>query len=103
MNPYFKTIRLLWYKQNGTTLRSLFDSMFESMLTWNFTFAFCQTSIQLKIARFVLSIKFLKFINKVNTYSFQFSLMYEQKLDRGGDYMKLLGGEIDHMKFVYDG
>ncbi|GMH07725.1 hypothetical protein Nepgr_009565 [Nepenthes gracilis] len=51
---------------------------------------------------YAISAEFPEFSNKDRTLVFQFSVKHEQKLDCGGGYMKLLGGEVDQKKFGGD-
>ncbi|KAM7496891.1 hypothetical protein LguiA_021305 [Lonicera macranthoides] len=51
---------------------------------------------------YAISAQFPKFSNKDKTLVFQFSIKHEHKLDCGGGYMKLLGGEVDQKIFGGD-
>ncbi|XP_015690140.2 calreticulin-like [Oryza brachyantha] len=51
---------------------------------------------------YAISAKFPEFSNKDKTLVLQFSVKHEQKLDCGGGYVKLLGGDVDQKKFGGD-
>uniref|UniRef100_A0A0E0KL42 Calreticulin n=1 Tax=Oryza punctata TaxID=4537 RepID=A0A0E0KL42_ORYPU len=48
---------------------------------------------------YAISAKYPEFRNKDKTLVLQFSVKHEQKLDCGGGYVKLLGGDVDQKKF----
>ncbi|KAF0912322.1 hypothetical protein E2562_014000 [Oryza meyeriana var. granulata] len=48
---------------------------------------------------YAISAKYPEFSNKDKTLVLQFSVKHEQKLDCGGGYVKLLGGDVDQRKF----
>ncbi|RLN40520.1 calreticulin-like [Panicum miliaceum] len=51
---------------------------------------------------YAISAQYPEFSNKDKTLVLQFSVKHEQKLDCGGGYVKLLGGDIDQKKFGGD-
>merc|ERR1711915_927862 len=51
---------------------------------------------------FAISAEFPEFNNKDKTLVLQFSVKHEQKLDCGGEYVKLLSGDVDQKKFGGD-
>ncbi|CAN1136182.1 unnamed protein product, partial [Linum perenne] len=51
---------------------------------------------------YAISAEYPELSNKDRTLVFQFSVKHEQKLDCGGGYMKLLGGDVDKTKFDGD-
>uniref|UniRef100_A0A0E0P2U8 Uncharacterized protein n=1 Tax=Oryza rufipogon TaxID=4529 RepID=A0A0E0P2U8_ORYRU len=48
---------------------------------------------------YAISAEYPEFSNKDKTLVLQFSVKHEQKLDCGGGYVKLLGGDVDQKKF----
>lgn len=48
---------------------------------------------------YAISAQYPEFSNKDKTLVLQFSVKHEQKLDCGGGYVKLLGGDVDPKKF----
>ncbi|KAL6638196.1 hypothetical protein ACP70R_025768 [Stipagrostis hirtigluma subsp. patula] len=48
---------------------------------------------------YAISAQYPEFSNKDKTLVLQFSVKHEQKLDCGGGYVKLLGGDVDQKKF----
>ncbi|TVU44287.1 hypothetical protein EJB05_03723 [Eragrostis curvula] len=48
---------------------------------------------------YAISAQYPEFSNKDKTLVLQFSVKHEQKLDCGGGYVKLLGGDVDPRKF----
>ncbi|XP_052145965.1 calreticulin-like [Oryza glaberrima] len=48
---------------------------------------------------YAISAKYPEFSSKDKTLVLQFSVKHEQKLDCGGGYVKLLGGDVDQKKF----
>ncbi|KAG2534066.1 calreticulin-like [Panicum virgatum] len=51
---------------------------------------------------YAISAQYPEFSNKDKTLVLQFSVKHEQKLDCGGGYVKLLGGDVDQKKFGGD-
>ncbi|KAG2618239.1 hypothetical protein PVAP13_3NG258256 [Panicum virgatum] len=51
---------------------------------------------------YAISAEYPEFSNKDKTLVLQFSVKHEQKLDCGGGYVKLLGGDVDQKKFGGD-
>ncbi|KAG2626453.1 hypothetical protein PVAP13_3KG354600 [Panicum virgatum] len=51
---------------------------------------------------YAISAEYPEFSNKGKTLVLQFSVKHEQKLDCGGGYVKLLGGDVDQKKFGGD-
>lgn len=51
---------------------------------------------------YAISAEYPEFSNKDKTLVVQFSVKHEQKLDCGGGYIKLLGGDVDQKKFGGD-
>ncbi|CAL4945269.1 unnamed protein product [Urochloa decumbens] len=51
---------------------------------------------------YAISAQYPEFSNKEKTLVLQFSVKHEQKLDCGGGYVKLLGGDVDQKKFGGD-
>ncbi|VAH38641.1 unnamed protein product [Triticum turgidum subsp. durum] len=51
---------------------------------------------------YAISAEYPEFSNKDKTLVLQFTVKHEQKLDCGGGYVKLLGGDVDQKKFGGD-
>jgi calreticulin len=67
-------------------------------------FLFWDTGIQTSedYRFYAISAQYPEFSNKDKTLVLQFSVKHEQKLDCGGGYVKLLGGDVDQKKFGGD-
>jgi hypothetical protein len=71
-----------------------------SLLVNTFHVAGIQTSEDYRF--YAISAEYPEFSNKDKTLVLQFSVKHEQKLDCGGGYVKLLGGDVDQKKFGGD-
>jgi hypothetical protein len=108
--------RMRTWLVNGTTLRENGMEMPRTKVNsktsedWWFQFiyellnAFLVAGIQTSedYRFYAISAEYPEFSNKDKTLVLQFSVKHEQKLDCGGGYVKLLGGDVDQKKFGGD-
>lgn len=86
------------YLQNGSNGNLVALVMFSHFL-YDFVVGI-QTSNDAK--HFAISAKIPEFTNKNRTLVFQYSIKFEQEIECGGGYMKLLSGFVNQKKFGGD-
>ena len=93
-------MEMLRTKVNSKTSEEYWWFQFISYSLNTFLFAGIQTSEDYRF--YAISAEYPEFSSKDKTLVLQFSVKHEQKLDCGGGYVKLLGGDVDQKKFGGD-